>query len=44
MRGKEAIMVIEIDTQSDQQNILKNLKIAKDLYSKILFLPTERNL
>ena len=42
-RGEEAIMVIEIDTQSNQQDILDYLNIAKNLYSKILFLPTGRN-
>lgn len=43
-RGKEAILVIEVDNQDDgQQDILDNLEIPDNLYNKIIFLPMERN-
>jgi len=43
-KGKEAILVIEVDNQDDgQQDILENLEIPDNLYNKMIFLPLERN-
>ncbi|MDI9596764.1 MAG: L-serine ammonia-lyase, iron-sulfur-dependent subunit beta [Atribacterota bacterium] len=41
-RGKDAILVIEVDSQENQDDIFNNLEISKNLYSKIIFLPVER--
>ena len=42
-RGKEAILVIEVDDQIEKQGILKNLDIDRNLYNRIIFLPAEEN-
>jgi len=42
-RGKEAIMVIEVDSLEEQGDIFSDLGIPENLYNKIIFLPTERN-
>ncbi len=42
-RGKEAILVIEVDDQIEKQDILKNLDIDRNLYNRIIFLPAEEN-